>query len=95
MNKSLEDYLSNRVLSRMSILIIDILIILFSTLTVYFLRFGFEGLTAQVKADGITTTAVLVFFNIISFLIFKTFSGVLRFSAFSDLIRIIYALTLG
>lgn len=87
--------MSNRVLSSMSILIIDILIILFSTLTMYFLRFGFEGLTAQVKADGITTTAVLVFFNIISFLIFKTFSGVLRFSAFSDLIRIIYALTLG
>jgi len=79
----------------MSILIIDILIILFSTLTMYFLRFGFEGLTTQVKADGITTTFVLVFFNVISFLIFKTFSGVLRFSAFSDLVRIIYALTLG
>ena len=79
----------------MSILIIDILIILFSTLTMYFLRFGFEGLTTQVKADGITTTLVLVFFNVISFLIFKTFSGVLRFSAFSDLVRIIYALTLG
>jgi FlaA1/EpsC-like NDP-sugar epimerase len=61
----------------------------------YFLRFGFEGLTTQVKADGITTTLVLVFFNVISFLIFKTFSGVLRFSAFSDLVRIIYALTLG
>ncbi|WP_436418036.1 polysaccharide biosynthesis protein [Petrimonas sulfuriphila] len=95
MNKFLENYLSNRVLSRMSILIIDILIILFSTLTMYFLRFGFEGLTTQVKADGITTTFVLVFFNVISFLIFKTFSGVLRFSAFSDLVRIIYALTLG
>ncbi|WP_332456028.1 polysaccharide biosynthesis protein [Petrimonas sp.] len=95
MNKFLENYLSNRVLSRMSILIIDILIILFSTLTMYFLRFGFEGLTTQVKADGITTTLVLVFFNVISFLIFKTFSGVLRFSAFSDLVRIIYALTLG
>ncbi|BBD46793.1 Putative epimerase/dehydratase WbiI [Petrimonas sp. IBARAKI] len=79
----------------MSILIIDILIILFSTLTMYFLRFGFEGLTTQVKADGITTTFVLVFFNVFSFLIFKTFSGVLRFSAFSDLVRIIYALTLG
>ena len=95
MNKFLENYLSNRVLSRMSILIIDILIILFSTLTMYFLRFGFEGLPTQVKADGITTTLVLVFFNVISFLIFKTFSGVLRFSAFSDLVRIIYALTLG
>ena len=95
MNKFLENYLSNRVLSRMSILIIDILIILFSTLTMYFLRFGFEGLTTQVKADGITTTFVLVFFNVISFLIFKNFSGVLRFSAFSDLVRIIYALTLG
>lgn len=79
----------------MSILMIDILIILFSTLTMYFLRFGFEGLTAQVKADGITTTFVLVFTNVIAFLIFKTFSGVLRFSAFSDLLRIVYALTLG
>ena len=95
MNKFLENYLSSRVLSRMSILIIDLLIILFSTLTMYFLRFGFEGLTTQVKADGITTTFVLVFFNVFSFLIFKTFSGVLRFSAFSDLVRIIYALTLG
>lgn len=95
MNKYLENYLSNRVLSRMSILIIDILIILFSTLTIYFLRFGFEGLTAQIRADGITTTLVLIFFNVIAFLFFKTFSGILRFSAFSDLLRIIYALTLG
>lgn len=79
----------------MSILMIDILIILFSTLTMYFLRFGFEGLTHQVRADGISVTFVLIFFNVISFFIFKTFSGILRFSAFSDLLRIIYALTLG
>ena len=95
MNKFLEDYLSNRVLSRMSILLIDIFIILFSTLTMFLLRFGFDGLTTQVKADGLTTSFVLVFSNIIAFVIFKTFSGILRFSAFSDLIRIIYALTLG
>lgn len=95
MNKYLEDYLSNRVLSRMSILIIDIVIILFSTFTMYFLRFGLDGIMAQVKEDGITTTFVLVSANIIAFIIFKTFSGVLRFSAFSDLLRIIYALTLG
>lgn len=79
----------------MSILMIDILIILFSTLTMYFLRFGFEGLTHQVRTDGISVTFVLIFFNVISFFIFKTFSGILRFSAFSDLLRIIYALTLG
>ena len=95
MNKFLEDYLSNRVLSRMSILLIDIFIILFSTLTMFLLRFGFDGLTTQVKADGLTTSFVLVFSNIIAFVIFKTFSGILRFSAFSDLLRIIYALTLG
>ncbi len=95
MNKFLEDYLSNRVLSRMSILLIDIFIILFSTLTMFLLRFGFDGLTTQVKADGLTTSFVLVFSNIIAFVIFKTFSGILRFSAFSDLTRIIYALTLG
>lgn len=38
-------------------------------------------------------TSVVVFFNIIFFFIFKTFNGVLRFSAFTDLLRIIYSLT--
>lgn len=95
MNKYIENYLSNRVLSRMSILLIDIAILMFSTLLMYFLRFGPAGLTHQVRINGITVMLVVLFFNIIGFLIFKTFSGVLRFSAFSDLLRIIYALTLG
>lgn len=79
----------------MSVLLIDIIIILFSTFIMYLLRFGFEGLTLQVRIDGMTTTFITVFFNVIAFFIFRTFSGVLRFSAFSDLINIIYALTLG
>ncbi|MDO5522511.1 MAG: nucleoside-diphosphate sugar epimerase/dehydratase [Bacteroidia bacterium] len=95
MNKLIENYLSKRVLPRMSILLIDIVIVLFSTITMYFLRFGFEGMTLQIRIDGITVTFITVFFNVIAFFVFKTFSGVLRFSAFSDLVKIIYALTLG
>ena len=38
---------------------------------------------------------ILVFFNTLFFVTFRTFSGILRFSSFSDLIRIMYALTLG
>lgn len=79
----------------MTILIIDISIIIFSSLVMYLLRFGFTGMTSEVNDSGLTITFILVFFNVISFFLFKTFSGILRFSSFSDLLRVIYALTLG
>lgn len=38
---------------------------------------------------------MLLFFNIVAFFYFKTFSGILRFSSFGDLSKIVYALTAG
>jgi FlaA1/EpsC-like NDP-sugar epimerase len=49
----------------------------------------------SVKADTVQLTIILVFFNIVFFFLYKTFSGVLRFSSFSDLLKIVYALSLG
>lgn len=59
------------------------------------MRYGFTGLTSEVRADGITLTLLLILFNSIFFVSFRTFSGILRFSSFTDLVRIIYSLGLG
>ncbi|MDD4778022.1 MAG: nucleoside-diphosphate sugar epimerase/dehydratase [Fermentimonas sp.] len=95
MSKFIQNYLSRRVLSRTAILALDTLMIVFSCLSVYFIRYGFEGLTADVRSDGTTVCFLLIFFNILSFVTLRTFSGILRFSSFTDLLRIVYALVLG
>jgi FlaA1/EpsC-like NDP-sugar epimerase len=95
MKKFVEEYLSNRVLSRFSILILDVIMIVFSCLLTYFLRYGFNGFSTNVRMEGFWITLMLVVFNVIFFMIFRTFSGILRFSAFTDLLKIVYSLTLG
>ena len=95
MNKIFQNFLSNRVLSRFTIFLIDHLMILFSCISMYLVRYGFSGLTPEVSADGITLTLMLILFNTIFFVSFRTFSGILRFSSFTDLLRIIYSLMLG
>lgn len=95
MSKFIQNYLSRRVLSRTAILALDILMIVFSCLFMYLVRYGFDGLTAEIRSDGTTVGLFLIIFNIISFVSLRTFSGILRFSSFTDLLRIVYALILG
>ncbi|MDR0333451.1 MAG: polysaccharide biosynthesis protein [Dysgonamonadaceae bacterium] len=96
MNKFLENFLSKRVLPYFTILVIDLLMVVFSCFSIYLLRYGFGGLSvADVRQDGIVLALFLVFFNTVSFFIFRTFRGVLRFSSFVDLMQIVKALTLG
>ena len=95
MSNLIHNFLSNRVLSRFTIFVIDILMIMFSCLMMYLVRYGFAELTPEVRADGITLCLILIFVNAITFILFRTFSGILRFSSFSDLMRITYALILG
>lgn len=95
MSKFIQNYLSSRVLSRTAILIIDTMMIVFSCMLMYFIRYGFDGLTADIRSDGTTLCLFLIFFNTISFVTLRTFSGILRFSSFTDLMRIVYALVLG
>ena len=92
MNNLIHNFLSSRVLSRFSIFVIDILMVLFSCLAIYMVRYGFAGLTPEVRADAITLGLILVFISAVTFILFRTFSGILRFSSFTDLIRITYAL---
>lgn len=95
MRNIIQNFLSNRVLSRFTIFALDILMILFSCLSIYYVKYGFTGLTQEVRSDGMTLCLLLILFNTITFISFRTFRGILRFSSFSDLLRIIYALVLG
>ncbi|MFA5651210.1 MAG: nucleoside-diphosphate sugar epimerase/dehydratase [Proteiniphilum sp.] len=95
MSKIIQNFLSRRVLSRTAIFIMDVFMIVFSCLSMYLIMYGFSGLTAEVRADGTTLCMLLVLFNAIAFVFFRTFSGILRFSSFTDLIRIVYALVIG
>ena len=95
MSNLINNFLSNRVLSRFTIFVIDTLMIMFSCFVMYLVRYGFVELTPEVRSDGLTLGVILVFVNAITFILFRTFSGILRFSSFSDLMRITYALILG
>ena len=95
MRKFFQNFLSKRVLSRFSIFVIDNLMIAFSCFTMYLVKYGFVGLTQEVSNEGMMLTLLLIVFNSIAFMLFHTFRGILRFSSFSDLMRIVYALVLG
>ena len=95
MSKIFQNFLSNRVLSRFTIFVIDNLMIVFSCFFMYFVRYGFTGLSLEVRSDGMILCLLLIIFNAFTFIFFRTFSGILRFSSFADLLRITYALVLG
>ena len=95
MKKFFEEYLSNRFLSRFSVLLIDIGITVFSCLLIYLLRYGLSVFNEDMGTQGFWITFVLVVFNVLFFFVFRTFSGILRFSVFADLMKIVYALSMG
>lgn len=94
--KFIENYLSKQTLPYFVVLGLDWLIIVFSCFSMYLLLYGFAGLASpEINANGITLTLLLIFFNTIFFVTFRTFRGVLRFTTFGDLRRIFCALSLG
>lgn len=92
--KFIKNFLAKRVLSRTAVLLIDILIQGVSFLIV--VLFWNLYATASIPMNEVLVVfTILLFFNIASFISFKTFSGILRFSSFNDLSKIIFAITLG
>ena len=85
-------HLSSRILPVWTILLADILIIALSTFIAYCLRYGFVGI---IEGTSTVDSAILfaVAANLIFFRIFRTYSNVLRFSSFVDIMRIFASLT--
>lgn len=87
-------YLSVRVLPIWTILLVDLLTIIISTLLSYALRYDFRS----IFVDSSTLDATLVWtvlINLIFFRIFRTYSNVLRFSSIVDIMRIFVSLTVS
>lgn len=88
------EYLSAKVLPRWTVLLIDIVIVVISCLLAYALRYNFRGiiLEAPIVYKTIFLTVIV---NCIFFRVFRTYSNVLRFSSFVDIMRIFISLTVS
>lgn len=87
-------YLSAKVLPIWTILLMDVLIVMVSTLLAYALRYDFRSIFME--SSSIDKTIFLtVAVNVIFFRAFRTYSNVLRFSSFVDIMRLLLSLTVS
>lgn len=87
-------YLSAKVLPIWTVLLIDLLIIVVSSLLAYALRYDFRSLFSESSSIDVTIVCTVAV-NLIFFRAFRTYSNVLRFSSFVDIMRIFVALTVS
>lgn len=87
-------YLSAKVLPIWTILLIDIFIIVASCLFAYSLRYDFRSIFLDSSTIDKTILWTVVA-NLIFFRVFRTYSNVLRFSSFVDIMRIFVSLTVS
>ena len=87
-------YLSAKVLPIWTVLLIDVLIIVVSSLLAYALRYDFRSLFSESSSIDITIVWTVIV-NVIFFRVFRTYSNVLRFSSFVDIMRIFVSLTVS
>mgnify|MGYP000805353102 CR=1 FL=1 len=93
-HKIFHRYLSAKVLPIWTILLIDVLIIVVSSLLAYALRYDFQSIFLE--SSTIDKTIVwTVIVNLVFFRVFRTYSNVLRFSSFIDIMRIFVSLTVS
>ena len=87
-------YLSSKVLPLWTILLIDVFIIVSSCMLSYALRYDFRSIFLDSSTiDKTILWTVIV--NLVFFRVFRTYSNVLRFSSFVDIMRIFVSLTVS
>lgn len=87
-------YLSAKVFPIWTILLIDVFIIVISSLLAYALRYDFRSIFLESSTIDKTILWTVVV-NLIFFRVFRTYSNVLRFSSFVDIMRIFVSLTVS
>ena len=90
-DKVLNWYFSKNALPYWCILIIDCLVCFFSGLFVFWLFFRGGQTLANILPVS-RTLGLYIAVNIVMFRIFRTYSGIIRYSSFVDLLRIVYAM---
>ncbi|WP_373832355.1 polysaccharide biosynthesis protein [Bacteroides heparinolyticus] len=90
----MQRYLSTKVLPIWTILLIDVFFIMLSSILAYILRYDLRSIFLESSnIDKAIFGAVIV--NLIFFRVFRTYSNVLRFSSFVDIMRIFVSLTVS
>ena len=84
---------SSRVLPSWTILLFDILIIIFSVFVAYLTRFLFADVKLM-EGEMARTLMVVLPFAILFFRVFRTYANILRLSSFVDVMHLFVALTL-
>ena len=87
-------YLSAKVLPIWTILLIDVFIIVISSLLAYALRYDFRSIFLESSTIDKTILWTVVV-NLVFFRVFRTYSNVLRFSSFVDIMRVFVSLTVA
>ena len=87
-------YLSSTVLPIWAILLLDLLIIVISCLMAYALRYDFRSIFSDTSSIDRTIIWALAA-NLLCFRLFRTYSNVLRFSSFVDIMRIFVSLSVA
>lgn len=90
----LTQYISKHLLPRWIILLLDMLTAVFSCLIAYVLFLGVLQVNASIT-DLIYFVSLVFTCTFLSFYLFKTYAGVLRYSSFLDILRIFVALTVA
>lgn len=93
-NKFFRKYLSARVFPIWSILLFDVFLVILSCLVAYTLRYNLQSLVTNSTSVEISLI-ITIFVNIVFFRVFRTYSGVLRFSSFIDVMRIFMSLSMS
>ncbi len=94
LNEFFERYLSKKILPIWTILFFDVVIVALSCLLAYILRYDpWSVFLGPIELS--TSTLWVVFVNVVFFRIFRTYSNILRFSSFVDIMRIVLSLTLS
>ena len=93
-HKFFHRYLSAKVLPIWTILLIDVLIIVVSSLLAYALRYDFRSIFLESSTIDKTIVCTVIV-NLVFFRIFRTYFNVLRFSSFIDIMRIFVSLTVS
>ena len=93
-HKIFHRYLSAKVLPIWTILLIDVLIIVVSSLLAYALRYDFRSIFLESSTIDKTIVCTVIV-NLVFFRVFRTYSNVLRFSSFIDIMRIFVSLTVS
>ena len=92
--KFFKKILSKMVLPRSMVLMIDVVILTTSVFVIHILWNSYANVAIPFS-ELMLVLAILLLVNVVAFIYFKTFSGILRFSSFGDLAKIVYALTIG